>query len=110
MARDMSEYADDRRMFHAMRVAGWRYEPTNGGFSKQVTNGAMKRRLWVSWGQAADALRLADVGETVQGVAPVSEHIAGVVAAVENDDVPSVSKTAARSAVVTHVLREVVRE
>lgn len=70
----MSDYAADRRLFHAMKLAGWSHDPKTGGFVRKQDG----HTLWVSWGQAESALRLADEGETVRGVAPMSRSVAAL--------------------------------
>lgn len=74
------DYDTDRRLFAVMRLSGWIDDPETGGFTKWVD----KQRLWVSWAQAEDALRLADEGEKAQGVVPLSESVARVVAKASN--------------------------
>jgi len=69
----MTDYDADRRLFAAMKEAGWAHDPETQGFRKGLS--------WVTWGQAMDALRLADKGETVEGVAPQSETLARIVTA-----------------------------
>ena len=59
------DYDSERRLFAIMRRAGWRHEQASGGFSKVVEDRGLKRRLWVSWGQARDAVRFAEDGEQV---------------------------------------------
>lgn len=76
----MGDYASDRRLFAVMRLSGWDEDPETNGFTKWVD----RKRLWVSWAQAEDALRLADEGEKVQGVAPLSESVARVVSKAAN--------------------------
>lgn len=90
----MSDYAADRRLFAVMGKAGWLPDPETGGFVKGAD--------WVSWGQAMDALRLADTGENVQGVAPQSRTVARVVAPVANESEARVSRVNVRSALVEH--------
>lgn len=80
----MSDYEAERRLFHAMKLAGWSHDGATGGFTRVVKNGAMRRKLWVSWGQAGDALRLADDGEKVAAVEPQSERVARIVAKAGN--------------------------
>lgn len=75
----MSDYAADRRLFHVMRQAAWSHDAGTGGFTKLVDG----HQVWVSWGQAMDALRLADDGEPVVGVAPMDRECAEVVTAFE---------------------------
>ena len=58
-----------------MKQAGWAHDLETGGFTKAVDG----HRLWISWGQAVDALRLADEGEKVVGVAPMSREAAAAV-------------------------------
>ncbi len=70
-----SDYNADRRVFHVMRQAGWSHDLATGGFTKAVDG----HQLWVSWGQAADALRLADEGEPVEGVVPLDRGAAEAV-------------------------------
>lgn len=80
----VADYNADRRLFAVMKAAGWKAEK-NGGFSKLVRHaGSIKHRLWVSWRQAEDALRLADAGEKVQGMRPVSEVAQNVVVGAAN--------------------------
>ncbi len=74
----MSDYEADRRLFAVMKRAGWAHDGKTGGFKK--------RGLWVSWGQAKDALRLADAGETVAGVAGQSETLARIIKQPSNDE------------------------
>jgi hypothetical protein len=62
-----------------MRTAGWLHDAKTGGFTKRVRNGGVHRRLWVSWGQADDAVRLAEAGEEVVGVVGQSETLARIV-------------------------------
>ncbi len=69
-----------------MRQAGWSQDSETGGFTKVVRGqGAIRRTLWVSWRQAEDALRLADDGEKVAAVTPVSRSIEAVVAKASNE-------------------------
>lgn len=77
----MTDYASDRRLFHAMKIAGWHHDPKTGGFVRKVDG----HTIWVSWGQAEDALRLADDGEVVQAVAPMSRTIAAIINQRAND-------------------------
>lgn len=77
----MTDYDDDRRLFHAMKLAGWAHDQKTGGFKRQIDG----HTLWVSWGQAESALRLADDGEPVQGVAPQSRTVAAILASASND-------------------------
>lgn len=86
----MADYAADRRLFAVMGRAGWLHDPATGGFTKGAD--------WVSWGQAADALRLADAGEAVQGVAPQSRTVAKIAAPAANE----MSRASVRSALVEH--------
>lgn len=74
-------YEDDRRLVQAMKQAGWQEDPKTGGFVRKHEG----RSLWVSWGQAEDALRLADEGETVEAVAPQSRTIAAALHGTAND-------------------------
>lgn len=76
----MSDYASDRRLFHVMRIGGWQEDPETGGFRKGT--------LWVSWGQAEDALRLADEGEEAVAVNPANRVIARVTHQASNDVEP----------------------
>jgi hypothetical protein len=92
----MGDYASDRRLFAVMGSAGWLHDPATGGFTRGAD--------WVSWGQAEDALRLADEGETVVGVAPQSRVVARVAHPVANDSGPGVSRVAVRSALAEHKL------
>ena len=78
----MTDYDSDRRLFAAMRAAGWTHDAETGGFAKKTASG----NLWVSWGQAEDALRFADEGETVVGVAPQSREVAVIINAASNDE------------------------
>jgi len=76
----LTDYEDERRLFHAMQQAGWWHDAKTGGFLRTVDG----HHLWVSWGQAEDALRLADDGERVEGVAPQSRTVAQVIAGAAN--------------------------
>jgi hypothetical protein len=71
----MGDYTDDRRLEAVMRQGGWLYDAATHGFARKKDG----HRLWVSWGQAEDALRLADEGEKVIGVMPQSERLARIV-------------------------------
>ena len=71
----MSDYNADRRLFAVMRQAGWAHDIATGGFTKLIDG----HSVWTSWGQACDALRLADDGERVVGVAPMSREVAEVI-------------------------------
>lgn len=75
-----SDYAAARRLFQVMKLGGWLEYPETGGFRKGA--------LWVSWSQAEDALRLADQGERVAGVAPASRVIERVTHQASNDVEP----------------------
>lgn len=78
----MTTYDDDRRMFHAMRLAGWSHDQKTGGFVKRLPAGGT---LWVSWGQAESALALADEGEAVAAVAPQSRTVAALLNSAANE-------------------------
>lgn len=75
----MTDYNADRRLFKVMQMGGWSHDLGTGGFTKAVDG----HRLWVSWGQASDALRLADEGEKVAAAAPMSREAAAVVESFE---------------------------
>lgn len=73
----MSDYNADQRLFAALRQAGWLHDPETQGFRK--------RDLWVSWGQAMDALRLAEDGEAAAGAVGQSETLARIITSAENE-------------------------
>jgi hypothetical protein len=68
----MSDYEADRRLFHVMKLGGWTHDKDTSGFCKG--------KLWVSWGQAEDALRLADEGEAAVAVVGQSQTLAKIIA------------------------------
>lgn len=72
-------YESERRLFHVMNKAGWHYDPATGGFRKGGD-------LWVSWGQAEGALRLADEGETAAGAVGQSRTLATIIHAADNEN------------------------
>jgi hypothetical protein len=74
----MSDYEADRRLYNVMKMAGWRHELSTNGFRNA-------RGLWVSWGQAEDALRLADEGEKAVAAVGQSDTLARIINAAEND-------------------------
>ncbi len=76
------EYNDSRRLFHVMKLSGWRHDAKTGGFIKRVDG----HRLWLSWGQAAEALNAADTGAKWRPEVSESETMAQVIQKASNDD------------------------
>lgn len=71
----VSDYETDHRLYAVMRRAGWSEDVATGGFVKRID----RERLWVSWLQAMDALRLADESERVAMVEALSESVARII-------------------------------